>query len=203
MDLSVSFCEYRWVEVQGTVKVPRPTKAHPVVMLCMDKYPPGLAILQFPVMAPLSRRAVPMSIEPCLTAVVPCYNEEATVRRLLETVLASPLVREVIVVDDGSTDRTNEENRFGIEPEITAKVAAGGWRIYDEGKKIGWRDGMRATYSIVRYSRQAKTIHAAPHVARCERSRHRSHGDCGKVVRAYASITADTKRSSWRRLRHS
>ena len=48
-----------------------------------------------------------------------------------------------------------EEDRFGIEPEITAKVAAGGWRIYevgisysgrtyDEGKKIGWRDGVRA-----------------------------------------------------------
>ena len=60
-----------------------------------------------------------------------------------------------------------EEDRFGIEPEITAKVAAGGWRIYevgisyagrtyDEGKKIGWRDGVRAIYSIVRYSRRAK-----------------------------------------------
>jgi glycosyltransferase involved in cell wall biosynthesis len=56
-----------------------------------------------------------------------------------------------------------EEDRFGIEPEITAKVAAGGWRIYevgisysgrtyDEGKKIGWRDGVRAMYCIVRYS---------------------------------------------------
>ncbi len=56
-----------------------------------------------------------------------------------------------------------EEDRFGIEPEITAKVAAGRWRIYevsisysgrtyDEGKKIGWRDGVRALYCIVRYS---------------------------------------------------
>jgi glycosyltransferase involved in cell wall biosynthesis len=56
-----------------------------------------------------------------------------------------------------------EEDRFGIEPEITAKVAAGGWRIYevgisysgrtyDEGKKIGWRDGVRAVVCIVRYS---------------------------------------------------
>jgi glycosyltransferase involved in cell wall biosynthesis len=58
---------------------------------------------------------------------------------------------------------TLEEDRFGIEPEITAKVAAGRWRIYeigisysgrtyDEGKKIGWRDGFRAFYCIVRYS---------------------------------------------------
>jgi hypothetical protein len=56
------------------------------------------------------------------------------------------------------------EDRFGVEPEITAKVASGGWRIYEvgvsysgrtyaEGKKIGWRDGVRAVYCIVRYSR--------------------------------------------------
>lgn len=58
---------------------------------------------------------------------------------------------------------TLEENRFGIEPEITAKVAAGKWRVYEvgisysgrtyeEGKKIGWRDGVRAMYCIVLYS---------------------------------------------------
>src|SRR5205085_2636931 len=58
---------------------------------------------------------------------------------------------------------TLEEDRFGIEPEITAKVAAGRWRVYevgisysgrtyDEGKKIGWKDGVRAFYCIIRYS---------------------------------------------------
>lgn len=58
---------------------------------------------------------------------------------------------------------TIEEDRFGFEPEITAKVAAGGWRIwevgisyagrtYAEGKKIGWKDGMRAFVCIVKYS---------------------------------------------------
>jgi hypothetical protein len=58
---------------------------------------------------------------------------------------------------------TIEEDRFGFEPEITAKVAAGRWRLYevgisysgrtyDEGKKIGWRDGLRAFYCIIRYS---------------------------------------------------
>lgn len=56
-----------------------------------------------------------------------------------------------------------EENRFGFEPEITAKVARGGWVIYEvgisyygrtyaEGKKIGWKDGVRAIYAIVKYN---------------------------------------------------
>jgi len=56
-----------------------------------------------------------------------------------------------------------EEDRFGFEPEVTAKLARGGWRIYEvgvsyngrtyaEGKKIGWRDGFRALYCVVRYS---------------------------------------------------
>ena len=56
-----------------------------------------------------------------------------------------------------------EENRFGFEPEITAKVAKLNCRIfevgisyygrtYDEGKKIGWRDGVRAIYCIIKYS---------------------------------------------------
>lgn len=56
-----------------------------------------------------------------------------------------------------------EESRFGLEPEITAKVARGGWRIYEvgisyagrtyaEGKKIGWKDGLRALYCILKYS---------------------------------------------------
>ena len=59
---------------------------------------------------------------------------------------------------------TIEENRFGFEPEITAKVAAGGWRVFEvgisyngrtyaEGKKIGWRDGVRALWCIAKYSR--------------------------------------------------
>lgn len=56
-----------------------------------------------------------------------------------------------------------EEDRFGFEPEITAKVAKAGWRIYEigisyhgrtyaEGKKINWKDGFRAIYAIIRYN---------------------------------------------------
>ena len=67
---------------------------------------------------------------------------------------------------------TLEEDRFGIEPEITAKVARGRWRVYeigisysgrtyDEGKKIGWRDGFRAFYCIVRYSNLGARLRGA------------------------------------------
>jgi 2-polyprenyl-3-methyl-5-hydroxy-6-metoxy-1,4-benzoquinol methylase len=224
----------------------------------------------------------------CLSVVVPCFNEAATVEEVVRQVLASPYVQEIIVVDDGSSDDsvaivegiddprvrvfcqpinlgkgaalrrgfaeatapyvivqdadleydpeeyeyvlepllsgdadvvygsrflsgrphrvlyywhsvgnrllttasnmfTNlnltdmetcykafkreviqsieiEEDRFGFEPEITAKIAAKGYRIYEvgisysgrtyaEGKKIGWKDGVRAMYGIVRYSK--------------------------------------------------
>jgi glycosyltransferase involved in cell wall biosynthesis len=224
---------------------------------------------------------------PCLSVVVPCYNEERTILALLKRVTDNPWVGQVIVVDDGSRDGTREtlatldhplvhvelhdvnrgkgaalrtgfqlatcpyvivqdadleydpdefvdllepaldgkadvvfgsrflsgrphrvlyfwhslgnrmltlasnmftglnltdmetcyklfrreiiqsidirEHRFGFEPEITAKLARGRWRIYevgisysgrtyDEGKKIGLKDAVRALYCIVRYS---------------------------------------------------
>ena len=227
------------------------------------------------------------SVAPCLSVVMPCYNEAETVKVVIDRVLDSPYTRELVVVDDGSSDGTLdivrsiadprvkviaqpmnmgkgaalrrgftavtseyvivqdadleydpedyrdvlapllngkadvvygsrfqagrphrvlyfwhalgnrfltlasnmftnlnlsdmetcykafrheviqsfeiEEDRFGFEPEITAKLAAGGWRIFEvgisyagrtyaEGKKIGWRDGMRAMYCILRYS---------------------------------------------------
>ena len=55
------------------------------------------------------------------------------------------------------------EDRFGVEPEITARVAGGHWRVYEvgisysgrtyeEGKKIVWRDGVHALVCIVKYS---------------------------------------------------
>ena len=46
------------------------------------------------------------SATPCLTVVVPVFNEEATIADVLRTVLRQPLVREVIAVDDGSGDKT-------------------------------------------------------------------------------------------------
>jgi glycosyltransferase involved in cell wall biosynthesis len=55
-----------------------------------------------------------------------------------------------------------KSDRFGFEPEITAKIAKGNWRIYEvpisyagrtyeEGKKITWKDGVQALWCIVRY----------------------------------------------------
>lgn len=228
-----------------------------------------------------------------LSVVIPCFNEERTIRTLIDQVLRSPVVAEVVVVDDGSTDgsrtalagladprvrvvlhernqgkgaalRTGfahatadfvvvqdadleydpaeypvllepllddradvvfgsrflsgrphrvlyfwhsmgnkfltllsnmftdlnltdmetcykcfkreviqsieiEENRFGFEPEITAKLASAKFRIfevgisysgrtYDEGKKINWKDGIRAVYCIVKYSNLGRRL---------------------------------------------
>jgi len=56
-----------------------------------------------------------------------------------------------------------EENRFGFEPEVTVKIAKRQLRVYEvgisywgrtyaEGKKIGWRDGFRALWCLVKYA---------------------------------------------------
>lgn len=236
---------------------------------------------------------MPASAYPCLSVIVPCYNERATIAELLARVLQSPWVNEVVIVDDGSTDGTRdilarledgrlrvelhernsgkgaalrtgfrlatsdfvvvqdadleydpaeygdllaplidkkadvvygsrfltgrphrvlyfwhslgnrlltlssnmftglnlsdmetcykafrreviqsieiEEDRFGFEPEITAKIAKARWVVYEvgisyagrtyaEGKKIGFRDALRAMYCIVRYSALADRL---------------------------------------------
>jgi glycosyltransferase involved in cell wall biosynthesis len=65
----------------------------------------------------------------------------------------APLIKSILL----------EEDRFGIEPEIVAKLARSGCRIYEvgisyngrnysEGKKINWKDGVRATYAIIKYN---------------------------------------------------
>jgi hypothetical protein len=56
-----------------------------------------------------------------------------------------------------------ESSRFGFEPEITAKIAKMGCRIYEvpisywgrdysEGKKINWKDGLAALYWIIKFN---------------------------------------------------
>jgi glycosyltransferase involved in cell wall biosynthesis len=231
--------------------------------------------------------------KPCLSVVMPCFNEKATIEAVVGQVLASPWTAELIIVDDGSTDGTRdvlktfddprvrvllqehnqgkgaalrrgfaearadyvivqdadleydpteysvlvgpllrdqadvvygsrfhssqphrvlyfwhsvgnrfltllsnmftnlnltdmetcykafrreviqsitiEEDRFGFEPEVTAKVARANWRVYelgisyngrtyDEGKKIGWRDGVRAVECILKYSKTGERV---------------------------------------------
>ncbi len=62
-----------------------------------------------------------------------------------------------------------EENRFGFEPEITVKIAKRRLRIYEvgisysgrtyqEGKKIGWKDGVRALWCLVKYSMKERAV---------------------------------------------
>jgi hypothetical protein len=62
---------------------------------------------------------------------------------------------------------TIEENRFGVEPELTAKIASLGCRLYEvpisysgrdysEGKKITWKDGVAALYFIVKYNLRSR-----------------------------------------------
>jgi glycosyltransferase involved in cell wall biosynthesis len=237
---------------------------------------------------------------PCLSVVVPCYNERATIGVVVDQVLSSPWTAEVVIVDDGSTDGTRdvlaglshpavrvllqpynqgkgaalrrgfaeatadyvvvqdadleydpveygtlmgplvdghadvvygsrfissrphrvlyfwhsvgnrflttlsnmvtnlnltdmetcykafrreviqsvvvEEDRFGFEPEVTAKVARAGCRVYEvgisyngrtyaEGKKIGWRDGVRAVWCIAKFSGPGERLRTAAGVA--------------------------------------
>jgi glycosyltransferase involved in cell wall biosynthesis len=56
-----------------------------------------------------------------------------------------------------------KSDRFGFEPEVTANIARGKWRVYEvpisyngrsyaDGKKIGWKDGIQALYCILRYA---------------------------------------------------
>ncbi|MGA9334004.1 MAG: glycosyltransferase family 2 protein, partial [Rudaea sp.] len=80
-----------------------------------------------------------------------------------------------------------EENRFGFEPEVTAKVAKTGCRILEvaisyrgrshaDGKKIGWKDGLRALYCIVRYNRPLRARLRNDMVA----GRHKPGADIGR-----------------------
>ncbi len=70
-----------------------------------------------------------------------------------------------------------KEDRFGFEPEVTAKVAERRCRVYEvgisydgrtyeEGKKIGWKDGVRAVWCIIKYRprRSVSALHGAPRV---------------------------------------
>ncbi|AMV73340.1 hypothetical protein JCM30471_17430 [Desulfuromonas carbonis] len=110
-----------------------------------------------------------------LSIVIPVYNEKATIREILARVLTlcstaltnlnltdmeccyklfrREILRQIVI----------EEDRFGVEPELTAKVARLNCRIFEvgvsyagrtyaEGKKIGWRDGFRALWCILKYN---------------------------------------------------
>jgi glycosyltransferase involved in cell wall biosynthesis len=126
------------------------------------------------------------------SVLMPVNNERATVEDAVRRVRGIPLGVELVVIDDGSTDGSDQilgsladlnlsdmetcykikradlakslplrSERFGIEPEIVARLAQAGPRIYKvpvsyhgrtyaEGKKIAWRGGVGAFWHTVR-----------------------------------------------------
>ncbi len=73
---------------------------------------------------------------PCLTVVVPCFNERATVLDLLERVLSSPWVAEIVVVDDGSTDGTRDLLAGVTDPRVRVEL-----HEHNRGKGAALRTG--------------------------------------------------------------
>jgi glycosyltransferase involved in cell wall biosynthesis len=77
----------------------------------------------------------------------------------VETAYKAPLIKSIRIEEDG----------FGVEPEIIAKLARTGCRIYEvgisysgrtyaEGKKINWKDGLRAIYAIFKYNLEPRQL---------------------------------------------
>lgn len=86
-------------------------------------------------------------IAPCLSVVMPVYNEEATVTKILETVLRQRPVQEVIVVDDGSSDKTWEKLEAFAKSEPRVKLFR---QVLNFGKGAALRKGFQeATAPVV------------------------------------------------------
>jgi SAM-dependent methyltransferase len=79
--------------------------------------------------------------QPCLSVVVPCFNEEATLGVTVDRVLASPYTAEVLIVDDGSTDRSLEEAAALAARDARVRVLR---QPHNLGKGAALRRGFRA-----------------------------------------------------------
>ncbi len=77
-------------------------------------------------------------MEPCLSAVMPCYNEENTLAEVAARVLRSPYTREVLIVDDGSTDRTLAVARAITDPRV---------RVLPQGRNMGKGAALRRGFA--------------------------------------------------------
>ncbi len=102
---------------------------------------------------------------PALTVIVPVYNEAATIERLLRRVVAAPYDKQVVVVDDGSTDGTAEflrrwDGHTDIEllKHITNCGKGAAIRTVQAGKKIRFSDGLEALRTLWRWRKWRATL---------------------------------------------
>ena len=88
---------------------------------------------------------MPFEPHPCLSVVIPCYNEESTVASVIETVLGIPWVGQVVVVDDGSTDKSREILAAIDDPRVDVVL-----QPVNRGKGAALRTGFaKATQEFV------------------------------------------------------
>ncbi len=85
--------------------------------------------------------------EPCLSVVMPCYNERATIEEVVASVLASPWTEELIIVDDGSVDGTRDILATFDDPRVRVLL-----QPVNQGKGAALRRGFaeaRARFVVV------------------------------------------------------
>ena len=89
-------------------------------MVVSQQAPAPAAVYAWPVAEPPHVRVVAPPPPPLLSVVIPCYNERGTILALLDDVRRVDLAKEIIVVDDGSTDGTREilADLDGSYPEV-------------------------------------------------------------------------------------
>jgi len=80
-----------------------------------------------------------------LSIVIPCYNEKDTIQKILERVNTSPLDKEIIIVDDGSTDGTREILATQIAPQVDQII----FHEHNQGKGAALRSGFAAVHGDI------------------------------------------------------
>ena len=80
-----------------------------------------------------------------LSIVIPCYNEKDTIQKILERVKASPLDKEIIIVDDGSTDGTREILATQIAHQVDQII----FHEHNQGKGAALRSGFAAVHGDI------------------------------------------------------